>query len=61
MQGKVNALKQLDKDEQLKPIADEYGVKISISIVSEWRKNRNKIEKCSSVVTSPACIRKCKC
>jgi hypothetical protein len=56
VQDKLTAIKRLDKGESLRSVAKNYGV--GISTVSEWRKNRKKIEQWCSVLASPAPQRK---
>jgi transposase-like protein len=48
---KLKAIQKLDKGASLKAIAAEYGV--GVSTVSEWRKNRQKIERWCSVLSAP--------
>lgn len=56
LQEKLKAVRRLDNGELLKNIAKDLGV--GVSTVAEWRKNREKLEKWCSVLSSPTPARK---
>lgn len=56
IEQKLEAIRRLDKGDLLKNVASDLGV--GVSTISEWKKQREKIEKWSSVLTSPQPSRK---
>ncbi|KAK9751913.1 Tc5 transposase DNA-binding domain [Popillia japonica] len=52
----VTTIRRLDNGELLKNITKDLGV--GVSTVAEWRKNREKLEKWCSVLSSPIPVRK---
>uniref|UniRef100_A0A6P7GUF6 Jerky protein homolog-like n=1 Tax=Diabrotica virgifera virgifera TaxID=50390 RepID=A0A6P7GUF6_DIAVI len=59
MEKKLEALGRIDKGESLKTIAASYGV--GTSTVSDWKKNRTKIEEfCFKMITKDSLYNRCK-
>ncbi|XP_028139627.1 jerky protein homolog-like [Diabrotica virgifera virgifera] len=59
MEKKLEALGRIDKGESLKTIAASYGV--GRSTVSDWKKNRTKIEEfCFKMITKDSLDNRCK-
>ncbi|KAK9753286.1 Tc5 transposase DNA-binding domain [Popillia japonica] len=56
LQEKLKAVRRLDNGDLLKNIANDLGV--GVRTVAEWRKNREKLEKWCSVLSSPTPARK---
>ncbi|XP_050498761.1 tigger transposable element-derived protein 2-like [Diabrotica virgifera virgifera] len=59
MEKKLEALGRIDKGESLKTVAASYGV--GTSTVSDWKKNRTKIEEfCFKLITKDSLDNRCK-